>query len=499
MTRTKTRPRARRALGAVLRGRRARRARAAALRGVRTFLHPVRARCSRCGDARVAWAEASGRGRGSGATGALHRSYLPEHEGLLPLTLVWVELDEGVRFASRLARGEAADVRTGDRVAVVFERLPDGTPVPVFNAAAANATLRASAVAGGRATRIRRRARPRAAVGRGAHAAVRVGARVPRRRIELHGRPRARPAGGGGGAAQPRARAGTSARLAAQTAHSSALSPATGVTLQPGSGAMRSQTRKITRAACEDRWRARQPITRPAGVRQASSSARSRGSARALTWKRPSSVSARARRARRSRERRRDRRGRVAEREPAVRHSRRAIERALGRGREVDARPRLLQRARLERDLVELEAGAAVLDAGVGPELLAERDRLGQCGAVAVGEPDLDPPAGAPVERGDLARRHRAGAGPRARRPRVRPELATWPRRAPEATRAHSRSSSRRARATRSRALRPRARARGGSPASGVREARRRARRTSRHSLTATPILPVLRWLCTTL
>jgi uncharacterized OB-fold protein len=64
--------------------------------------------------------------------GKLRRSYLPEHEGKLPLTLVWVELDEGVRFASRLASGEDASVRVGDRVAVVFERLADGTPLPVF-------------------------------------------------------------------------------------------------------------------------------------------------------------------------------------------------------------------------------------------------------------------------------------------------------------------------------------------------------------------------------
>lgn len=96
-----------------------------------TFLHPVRSRCTSCGDTRLGWADASGRGR-VWSHGRLHRSYLPEHEGKLPLALVLVELDERVRFASRLATGEDADVRTGDRVAVVFERLADGTPVPVF-------------------------------------------------------------------------------------------------------------------------------------------------------------------------------------------------------------------------------------------------------------------------------------------------------------------------------------------------------------------------------
>ena len=97
----------------------------------RTFLHPVRGRCTSCGDTRIVWVEASGRGR-IWSHGRLFRSYLPEHEGVLPLALVLVELDEHVRFASRLATGEDAPVRTGDRVAVVFERLADGTPVPVF-------------------------------------------------------------------------------------------------------------------------------------------------------------------------------------------------------------------------------------------------------------------------------------------------------------------------------------------------------------------------------
>jgi uncharacterized OB-fold protein len=94
-------------------------------------LHPVRARCPACGSTEIEWVEASGRGR-VWSHGRLRRSYLPEHEGKLPLTLVWVELDEGVRFASRLATGDATQPRVGDRVAAVFERLADGTPVPVF-------------------------------------------------------------------------------------------------------------------------------------------------------------------------------------------------------------------------------------------------------------------------------------------------------------------------------------------------------------------------------
>ena len=103
------------------------------------FLSPVRSRCTSCGDTRIAWVDASGRGR-IWSHGRLRRSFLPEHEGKLPLDLVLVELDERVRFASRMATGEASrfatgadgNLRVGDRVAVVFERLANGTPVPVF-------------------------------------------------------------------------------------------------------------------------------------------------------------------------------------------------------------------------------------------------------------------------------------------------------------------------------------------------------------------------------
>ena len=95
------------------------------------FLHPVRARCPACGSTDLAWVDSSGRGK-VWSHGRLRRSYLPDHEGKLPLTLVWVELDEGVRFASRLASGDESPVRVGDRVAVIFERLADGTPAPVF-------------------------------------------------------------------------------------------------------------------------------------------------------------------------------------------------------------------------------------------------------------------------------------------------------------------------------------------------------------------------------
>jgi hypothetical protein len=94
------------------------------------FMQPERKRCPRCSSSDLQWVDASGRGR-VWSHGVLHRSALPEHQGQLPFTLVWVELDEGVRLASRLAKGESGPLRVGDRVSIAFESLDDGTPAPV--------------------------------------------------------------------------------------------------------------------------------------------------------------------------------------------------------------------------------------------------------------------------------------------------------------------------------------------------------------------------------
>ncbi len=112
----------------------------AAARGVRALqrcascgasVFPLRARCGACGSTALEWREAAGMGRIFGH-GRLTRSSAPELEGKLPLTLLLVDLDEGVRIPARLAAGESGAVRSGDRVSVAFETASDGTPLPVF-------------------------------------------------------------------------------------------------------------------------------------------------------------------------------------------------------------------------------------------------------------------------------------------------------------------------------------------------------------------------------
>ncbi|MFI5315146.1 MAG: Zn-ribbon domain-containing OB-fold protein [Myxococcota bacterium] len=95
---------------------------------------PLRARCAACGSQELGWRESAGAGRVFGH-GRLERSSLPELEARLPITLLLVDLDEGVRIPARLAAGETARPRAGERVTLAFELSGDGTPLPVFRAA----------------------------------------------------------------------------------------------------------------------------------------------------------------------------------------------------------------------------------------------------------------------------------------------------------------------------------------------------------------------------
>lgn len=95
---------------------------------------PLRSRCASCGATTLEWRESAGLGRVFGH-GKLARSSLAELEGKLPVTLLLVDLDEGVRIPARLAAGESRTPRAGDRVTLGFERSADGTPLPVFRPA----------------------------------------------------------------------------------------------------------------------------------------------------------------------------------------------------------------------------------------------------------------------------------------------------------------------------------------------------------------------------
>lgn len=92
--------------------------------------YPVRTRCTACQQAALEWAAASGRGVVF-SHGRPHR-LPPGLEERMPLTLVVVDLEEGVRMSSNLIDADPAVVRTGMPVEVAFEKLSEECVLPVF-------------------------------------------------------------------------------------------------------------------------------------------------------------------------------------------------------------------------------------------------------------------------------------------------------------------------------------------------------------------------------
>jgi uncharacterized OB-fold protein len=98
------------------------------------WMFPVRQRCQHCGETKLAWADASGRGT-LYSHGQLQREYHARHRGRLPLLLAQVDLDEGVRMSTNLVGVAAEQVRVGMRVEAAFETSPAGESVVVFRPA----------------------------------------------------------------------------------------------------------------------------------------------------------------------------------------------------------------------------------------------------------------------------------------------------------------------------------------------------------------------------
>ncbi len=98
------------------------------------WMFPVRKRCQHCGGAKLAWADATGRGT-LYAHGQLQREYHPRHAGHLPVLLAQVDLVEGVRMNTNLVGCDPARVRVGMALQVAFEESPTGEAVPVFRPA----------------------------------------------------------------------------------------------------------------------------------------------------------------------------------------------------------------------------------------------------------------------------------------------------------------------------------------------------------------------------
>jgi uncharacterized protein len=102
--------------------------RCAACGKVRHYPRPV---CDACYSMRIAWFDASGRGRVHSWT-TTHHAFHPGFKTDLPYTLVTVDLDEGVRMNAQLRNLDPAELRVGRPVRVAFESATDGLTLPVF-------------------------------------------------------------------------------------------------------------------------------------------------------------------------------------------------------------------------------------------------------------------------------------------------------------------------------------------------------------------------------
>ncbi|WP_342641391.1 Zn-ribbon domain-containing OB-fold protein [Rhodoligotrophos ferricapiens] len=97
------------------------------------FYYPRRL-CPACGSNDLGWEESAGRGTVFSHSDVHVSFYGPSWESQLPYTVVLVDLDEGPRMLSRMAKSDAPPVRTGDRVQVSFIEV-DGQKLPFFERA----------------------------------------------------------------------------------------------------------------------------------------------------------------------------------------------------------------------------------------------------------------------------------------------------------------------------------------------------------------------------
>ncbi len=93
--------------------------------------HYPRSLCPECLSGETRWRRCSGKGYVYTYT-VVHQNQSPGFREKVPYVLAYVELEEGVRMLTNLERCEAAAVRIGMPVEVVFEDAGDGICLPLF-------------------------------------------------------------------------------------------------------------------------------------------------------------------------------------------------------------------------------------------------------------------------------------------------------------------------------------------------------------------------------
>jgi hypothetical protein len=87
--------------------------------------------CATCASERLAWSDASGRGRVKSFT-VIRRAVSPAYEPEVPYVVALIELAEGPTLMSNVVGCAPEAVRIGARVRVRFDAWSDAITVPVF-------------------------------------------------------------------------------------------------------------------------------------------------------------------------------------------------------------------------------------------------------------------------------------------------------------------------------------------------------------------------------
>jgi uncharacterized OB-fold protein len=90
--------------------------------------------CAQCGSPDFAWTPVKGTGSLYSWT-ITHQALHPAFAADIPYIAALVELDEGVRMASRLLNCERNALRLGLRVELLFQEIGDGFQLPCFQPA----------------------------------------------------------------------------------------------------------------------------------------------------------------------------------------------------------------------------------------------------------------------------------------------------------------------------------------------------------------------------
>ena len=102
---------------------------------------PPRYMCAQCGSPEFTWTPVKGVGSLYSWT-ITHQALHPAFAGEIPYIAALVELDEGVRMASRLLHCDRSSLQLGMRLVLVFRQIGDRFQLPCFRPAGTTASKR---------------------------------------------------------------------------------------------------------------------------------------------------------------------------------------------------------------------------------------------------------------------------------------------------------------------------------------------------------------------